>query len=385
MNAKNISARYLAALLAVLIYSILSAQFATAGTSEDAVGKVQEQAEAASELLRERRFFVMPIPISNPTIGTGLGASATYLFDAGENAPTSSLNLMGLYTDTDTWAVGLGTEIYFKDDKYRLSGAVGYFDANLEFYGIGSGAGDRGESIGINQKGPFLVPRFLIQVSENFYLGPQFRYLAIDTSLQVPILPPDFPPGIVPTSIENVTSGLGVVLERDTRDNKYFPYQGSQLIATTNFAREWVGSDNNYEQFELGYNLYRKLGKHGVLAWRATGCFREGNVPFYDLCNFGGEEDAIRGYVGGQYRDKVSITTQVEFRWQLYKKWGMVAFGGVGQVAPQIDDIKLDDLLPSVGVGIRWMASEKERVNLSIDYAKGKDSSAWYFRIGEAF
>jgi len=31
------------------------------------------------------------------------------------------------------------------------------------------------------------------------------------------------------------------------------------------------------------------------------------------------------------------------------------------------------------------VAAEKERVNLSIDYAIGKDSYAWYFRIGEAF
>ena len=385
MKFRESFGRHSAAFAALLIYSLLSSNSARAGSGEDAVEKVQEQAEAASELLGERRFFVMPIPISNPTVGTGLGASATYLFDAGENAPTSSLNLMGLYTDTETWAVGLGTETYFKDDKYRLSGAVGYFDANLEFYGIGSGAGDRGESIGINQKGPFLVPRFLVQIAENLYLGPQFRYIAIDTALQDPILPPDFPEGVLPTAIENVSSGLGVVLERDSRDNKFFPHKGSHLLATTNFARDWIGSDNNYEQFELGYNLYRKLGEHSVLAWRATGCFREGNVPFYDLCNFGGEEDAIRGYVGGQYRDKVSVTTQIEYRWRSYKKWGMVAFGGIGQVAPEIGEMKFDDLLPSVGIGIRWMASEKERVNLSIDYARGKDSDAWYFRIGEAF
>jgi hypothetical protein len=57
----------------------------------------------------------------------------------------------------------------------------------------------------------------------------------------------------------------------------------------------------------------------------------------------------------------------------------------VGQVAPQVDEIKFDDLLPSGGIGIRFMASEEERVNLSIDYARGRDSDAWYFRIGESF
>jgi outer membrane protein assembly factor BamA len=260
--------------------------------------------------------------------------------------------------------------------------------ANLQFFGIGSGAGDRGQSIDINQKGPFLVSKFLVQVAENFYIGPQFRYIEVDTSLQNPILPPDLnlPPQIsIPDTFEAVTSGIGVVLEVDTRDNRFFAQQGSYLKGTTNFARDWIGSDRNYEQFEIGYNIYRPLGENGFIAWRATGCFREGSVPFWDLCMFGGEEDAIRGYVGGQYRDKVSLTTQLEYRLRLSGKWGAVAFAGVGQVAPQVGDFKLDDLLPSVGVGIRFMASEEERVNLSIDYAKGQDSDAWYFRIGEAF
>jgi len=29
--------------------------------------------------------------------------------------------------------------------------------------------------------------------------------------------------------------------------------------------------------------------------------------------------------------------------------------------------------------------SEEQRINLGIDYARGKDSDAWYFRIGEVF
>ena len=63
----------------------------------------------------------------------------------------------------------------------------------------------------------------------------------------------------------------------------------------------------------------------------------------------------------------------------------MVAFAGIGQVAPSISDMNSDDLLPSYGMGIRFRISEEQRINLSIDYARGRDSDAWYFRIGEAF
>jgi len=381
----DLRGRRWAASAIIVVGSILAPPAVWAEDAEDTVEKVSEQSEAASKLLGEKQFFVMPIPIANPTIGTGLGVSAMHLFQAGENAPPSSVSLMGFYTDSDSWAAAVGTKTYFKDDKYRLSGWAGYYDVNLEFFGIGSGAGDRGQSIGINQNGPFLMSRFLFQVAENLYLGPQYRFVSTTTSLQNPILPPGLPGDIIPRELRSVTSGLGVAFEYDSRDSKFFPLQGSHMEGTANFARDVIGSDRNYNQYEVAYNLYRELGESAVLAWRATGCFRDGQTPFYDLCMFGGESDAIRGYVGGQYRDDISLTTQLEFRWKFYKKWGMVAFAGIGEVAPSVADMDLDHLLPSAGVGLRFMVSEKEKVNLSIDFAKGEDSSAWYFRIGEAF
>jgi hypothetical protein len=63
----------------------------------------------------------------------------------------------------------------------------------------------------------------------------------------------------------------------------------------------------------------------------------------------------------------------------------MVAFGGIGQVAPDLNELNSDDILGSAGLGIRFMPSKEAGVNLSLDYARGEDSYAWYFRIGEAF
>jgi len=357
--------------------------FGAAEQGEEAVEKLSEQTEAAAEALGEKRFFVMPIPISNPTIGTGLGVSTMYLFQAGKNAPPSSLMLGGFWADSNSWAGGAGGKVYFKDDTYRLSGWVGFFDANLKFYGIGNDAGDRGRSIEINQTGPFFVPRLARRVVDKLYLGAQFRYLSVTTAF--PNLPDWLPGNILRDGIKIKSSGLGIVLEYDARDNEFNPGSGSYLDLTTNFAREEIGSDRNYSQYEAGYNYYGNLAEGKVLAWRATGCFNSGNTPLYDLCMFGGEYDGIRGYVGGQYRDKVSLTTQLEYRWKLHKKWGMVAFAGMGQVAPSLSEMTTGNILPSYGVGIRFTASEKERINLGIDYARGSDSDAWYFRIAEAF
>jgi len=354
-----------------------------ANEGEEAIEKVAEQAEAANAALGEKRFFLMPVPISNPTIGTGLGAISMYLFQAGENAPPSTFMLGGFWANSKSWAGGMGGVVHTKNDTYRISGWVGYFDVNTEFFGVGGGAGDRGESITINQYGPFLAPRLLRRVANNLYLGVGYRLVTVTTAITNP---PDWLPGdILRDGIKIRSSGLGLVAEYDSRDNEFNPFAGSYLLLTSNFAREALGSDRDYEQYNAGYNYYANVGKDRVLAWRLTGCFTGGDAPFYDICLFGGEKDAIRGYVGGQYRDETSITTQLEYRWKFYKKWGMVAFAGVGQVAPSLSEMSTDNLLPSYGVGIRFMASEEQRVNLGIDYARGKDSDAWYFRIKESF
>jgi hypothetical protein len=355
----------------------------SADQGEEAVENLSEQTEVAAEALGEKRFFVMPIPISNPTIGTGLGLATMYLFQAGENAPPSSFMLGGFWADSKSWAGVAGGTMHFKDDIYRLSGCVGYFDVNLEFFGIGNDAGDQGQSVSISQSGPFLAARLLRRIVDRLYLGAHYRLVTINTALTD--LPDWLPGDILRDGIELTSSGLGLVLQYDSRDNEFNPLTGSCLDLTSRFSREAIGSDRDYEQYTVGYNYYGRIAKDKVLAWRATGCVTAGDAPFYDISMFGGGSDGIRGYVGGQYRDDVSLTTQLEYRWKFYKKWGMVAFGGVGQVAPSISEMDTSNLLPSYGVGVRFMVSDEQRINLGIDYARGKDSYAWYFRIAEAF
>lgn len=354
-----------------------------ADESEEKVEELSEQMEAAGNALGKRRFFIMPIPVSNPTIGTGLGAMTMRLFQAGENAPPSTFMVGGLWANSKSWAGGGGANIHTKNDTWRISGWLGYFDVNLKFYGIGNEAGDQGRSININQWGPFLSPKVLRRITGNLYLGVQYRLMTVTTAF--PDLPEWIPGDILRDGVKITSSGLGLVAEHDTKDNRFNPFSGSFLEIGTVFSRESLGSDRNYELYDVAFNLYTELAEEKILAWRVTGCTTGGDTPFYDLCTVGGGSDKIRGYVGGQYRDAVSFSTQLEYRWKFQKKLGVVAFGGFGQIAPSFGDLGTDNLLPSYGVGIRYRVSNAQRINLGIDYARGKDSGAWYFRIAEAF
>ena len=109
------------------------------------------------------------------------------------------------------------------------------------------------------------------------------------------------------------------------------------------------------------------------------------NAPFFDLCLFGASND-LRGYPVGRYQDQTLFAVQTELRAELWPRWGAVVFAGVGEVAPNFGDMNTDNLLPSAGFGIRWMAAPKNRVNLRADLAWGEGGeTAFYLSIGEAF
>jgi len=75
---------------------------------------------------------------------------------------------------------------------------------------------------------------------------------------------------------------------------------------------------------------------------------------------------------------------QGEYRWAMNDKWIFTGFAGFGEVAPDFGGFG-DNYLPAAGVGARFVVSQKHRVSLSFDIARGKDGTEYYFGVGEAF
>jgi outer membrane translocation and assembly module TamA len=79
------------------------------------------------------------------------------------------------------------------------------------------------------------------------------------------------------------------------------------------------------------------------------------------------------------------LTAQAEYRLEVWKKIGLVVFGGAGEVAESFGKLTGDGILPSGGAGLRYRLTDDNHVNLRVDYAWGKNSSALYVSIAEAF
>ena len=62
-----------------------------------------------------------------------------------------------------------------------------------------------------------------------------------------------------------------------------------------------------------------------------------------------------------------------------------MAFAGGGLSDRSYADEFEDSLIPSYGIGVRWMVMKAMRINLRLDYGRTDDQGAWYLSVGEAF
>jgi len=358
---------------------------------DDVITKEAERAEVAIAGREEQKdgdFIVAPIPIVNPTLGYGLIGAAAYMKKLDPESQASYVGGGGMYTDNGSWAIGLGGSFAFKADTWKLKGGLAYFDITIPFYGIGNTAGDDDRYIDVNEKAWAAGVRGLRRIAGEWYGGLSYAYAPITTSIDhdrdPPVIPDD--PPLLGVG-ESTVASLGLIGERDSRDIQFAARQGSFFQLTWRVANEAVGSDFNYQSIKASYNLYRRIKKRNdsmIIAGRASACTTPGDTPFYALCKFGQDFD-LRGYVGGRYRDKAMLAIQAEFRWSFTKRWGAVGFVGAGGVGDSFSDFDKEKTLPGAGVGVRFSISPENRLNVSLDWAVGKDSNYVYIYVGEAF
>ena len=79
------------------------------------------------------------------------------------------------------------------------------------------------------------------------------------------------------------------------------------------------------------------------------------------------------------------FATQAEYRVELPKRFGLVAFGGFGGVARHLNEFRMDQLLPAAGAGGRFRLTKESHVNFRVDFAVGRNGHTVTIGVGEAF
>jgi outer membrane protein assembly factor BamA len=344
-----------------------------------------QQQEKKTKKEKRGSILAAPIPIYSPAIGSGAVLAGGYIFPLRKSDRVSQPSTIGsavLLTDNGSRGWGLGGDFYFKQDTYHITTIYFRGNINYDFYGIGSASGDEGRKLPLKQTGEVFLGDFLYRLGWKFSVGP--RLLAGNSTITLRSssdsdLPP--PPDI---GLDTRLTALGFHINRDTRPNRFYPTSGTLFDFTSEFFSDALGSKYSFESYRFMFNYYHSLGKKQVLAYNLYTCATAGDPPFYGECIYGTNSE-LRGYVAGRYIDRDMIATQVEYRRSLPWRFGIVVFGGLGEVAPSVEEFRGDNILPAVGGGLRFKVSTKYNVNLRADLAQGKDGHTFSMGIGEAF
>jgi len=253
----------------------------------------------------------------------------------------------------------------------------------LSYFGVGPNA-LKEDKITVNSDYILIRERVLRKVANNLFTGIEIDFQKIyNVTLDKGNSTLPDPKGSAGTK----TFGLGTGLVYDDRHNALNVRKGHfGEIAFMSYSPR-LGSDYKFNSLSIDGRLYRTIRKNQVLAGQVFGQFVSGDIPFNQLALLG-SEGLMRGYYYGRYRDKNYIAAQAEYRFLPFsfsKRIGAAAFVSAGSVAPAIKEFSAKNILPSAGLGLRYLVFPKKDIFLRFDVGFTKEGPAFYIYTGEAF
>ncbi|EKM31332.1 surface antigen family protein [Vibrio harveyi] len=337
----------------------------------------------SSETVAESKLIdwgVLPGPFVNPEQGFGIGVAAVGLYtpyDWQKGDPYSTVTVTSYGSTSGSYGLGLNNRTYLKNDKVRLLGEAWISHTPGYYWGIGSQAAEN-ENNKVQYEGQRLQlsPKIAVEVAPNTYakLGWQWQSFSKVDGVDGDILPSEV--------ADATSSGVLVGMEYDTRDFEPNPMRGQFLDIEWIANRDSLGSDEDYDNLVANYRVYQQWSDTTIIAMEVYSQSIFGDAPWFDYAQLG-DDQRMRGYYQGQYRDKHQLSTQVEIRHTIAGRHGVVGWLGAGNIAPTYHDLFKSSWLPTVGVGYRF--AFKARINVRVDLGVGKDSTGFYFQINEAF
>jgi outer membrane protein assembly factor BamA len=176
-------------------------------------------------------------------------------------------------------------------------------------------------------------------------------------------------------------------VEIDYRDQPGNPRSGGLWR-----AKYGAWDDRELQRYDFGRfdaevaHFFPIFDKKRVFAFRMrlsyTNNDPDNRIPFYFLPYIGGS-DSIRGYKEFRFRDENAVFMNAEYRWEAFAGLDMALFFDAGKVRPDWEDINLQDMKTSYGVGFRFNTFKS--VFMRLDLGFGGEGTQIFFKFGPAF
>lgn len=341
-----------------------------------------------------RKASFMPVPVFrySQEIGAefGLGAIySTYLDRRDPENRSSNFSTVLSASTKGQYNISLKGDIWTEKNTHHYISEIRFRKMPFDFFGIGNETleadKDRLEQGSVKmifEAEKRLAPKLYTGISAGF---ETYHFEDLE------------PGGTFPANDALVHKIGGSVLyfglseSYDTRNSNNYTTKGFMGRVTYQYAPDFFGGENfTGSLIRVNVRNFWSLSKKFVLGINGLYHTVQGKkTPFYMLPQMGNDE-MMRGYYTGRYRDRNLLAAQAELRYRYNSRFGLVIFGGAGQVFGY-SDFAMKAFKPSYGGGGRYFFDPEKGLSVRVDYGIGekrpneKRQTGFYISLAEAF
>ena len=366
----------------------------------------------ASNFLADNAYGFLPVPIiiTGPAVDGGLGMVGLFFHESDEEKerrlealrtsdqgalyliPPSVSAAAVAVTGNDSWFAGGGHMGFFRQGRIRYMVGGGYGDVNLDFFGFGNVT--LNNPIELNTRAAALMQSVKFRIGDKpIFVGAVQSY--VDAQIKPKslgdlggnFLPPEYQEEFQEIirrllTQDVTTSGLGVVIELDSRDNFFSPKGGYRYTLEHLWHRDFLGSDVEYQLTSFDALNY----------WRLSDRFRAGlrfAVEYADTAGlmppFATPSIELRGVPAMRYQGNAVALAEAELTWQIDARWSVLGFAGMGRATNKFGDLDSAASRVSKGAGFRYLIAKRYGFDMGLDIARGPEETVWYVQAGSAW
>lgn len=339
---------------------------------------VHGNVDRSFEKRMDMSFVVAPCYTREGSFGIGGAATGLYRLDRTDSImQPSDISLSGSATVKGFYSITVKGNNHFRGNRSRLSYILQFQNKNLDFWGVSHDACAVNPVSDYRRQMINWESDYVYKLTKDIHVGAA---LNMNYTRASHMTRPEY---LDWQRSSYFFAGVGISVQYDTRDFILNPKRGIYFLAREVFYPKWLSNHNKTNSTTIIFDAYQQAWKGSVLAFDLYGQFNGNNAPWTLREELGSGMSRMRGYYSGRYIDNNLLSAQLELRQHIYGRIGCVAWAGGGTVFPSFEKLRMKNILPNYGLGLR--VEFKHNVNIRIDYGFGKDTGGFVFQFAEAF
>jgi hypothetical protein len=341
-------------------------------------------------------FIPWPSIISEPALGD-FGLAMALVFISPRESEKAKANysfpditgVAGMWTLNNSWGVAAFRQGSFPKIGMRYRVVLGYAPLNVEFYRTFTNPlteKQTTKSFLFNLKSLFTQ----VEASENIWKNKIFlglNYTFATTQMNYDVKIGDTLRRIIEyfhldtlfekKEIRSNIGYAGLFAEWDSRNSIFTPDKGIRFRATGSLARNWLGSDEDYQQLDIYTNIFFQPVKPWVCGFMAEWNMMSDEAPFYVLPYV-----TMRGLPAAKYQGQQVLQFETEQRFDIVPRWSVLGFVGTGRSFSNNEHLEDKTWYWAGGAGFRYLIARLFKLRMGVDIARGPDQFAYYIVFG---